>query len=147
MSAQSNVFASQRSQRQSVLAAQRAQRLSAATTKGLITSKTSKALTEARPASVKLWESGMVLGVNAVLIGTAIITLTHLVPYQLRQHDKLKEIRAEESSLSQNIQALEQSYEQNKSPEAAQRVAQQQGNLMPLNHMNVILTEPASKPQ
>jgi hypothetical protein len=143
MSAQSNVFTSQRPQRQSVLAAQRAQRLSAATTKG---STTSKALTEARPDSVKLWESGMVLGVNAVLIGTAIITLTHLVPYQLRQHDKLKEIRAEESSLSQNIQALEQSYEQNKSPEAAQRVAQQQGNLMPPNHMNVILTEPASKP-
>jgi hypothetical protein len=143
MSAQSNVFTSQRSQRQSVLAAQRAQRLSAATKKG---STLSKALTEVRPDSVKLWESGMVLGVNAVLIGTAIITLTHLVPYQLRQHDKLKEIRAEESSLSQNIQALEQSYEQNKSPEAAQRVAQQQGNLMLPNRMNVILTEPASKP-
>lgn len=145
MSAQPDSLASRRSRRPSVLAAQRQQRLAAA--KLPQNPAVPKKLLEARPASAKLWESGMVLGVNAILIGTAVVTLAHLVPYQLRQHAKLKEIRAEESSLSQNIQALEHSYEQNKSPEAAQRVAQQQGNLMPIGRMNVILTEPAVKAQ
>jgi cell division protein FtsB len=130
---------SRKAQRQSALAAQRAQRLSG--------SKAIKTSPEARSASTKLWESGMVLGINAVLISTAIVTLVNLVPHQLTQHAKLKQIRAEESSLAQDIQVLQQNYEQNMSPEAAQRVAQQQGNLMPANRVNVVLTHPATKAQ
>jgi hypothetical protein len=136
MSAQPKSDSSQRSQRQSALAAQRARRLSESSLKSVAPKK----LVEPRPAPTKLWESGMVLGVNVVLISTALVTLTHLVPFQLSQHAKLKEIRAEESSLSQDIRALEQSYAQNQTPEAAQRVAQQQGNLMPINHLSVVLT-------
>lgn len=132
-------------QRQSSLAAQRAERLSGI--KAVQSPSTLAGRAEARLASTKLWESGMVLGVNAVLISTAIVTLAHLVPYQLTQHAKLKEIRAEESTLSLDIQTLKQSYEQNQSPEAAQRVAQQQGNLMPADQVNVVLTHPAAKAQ
>ncbi len=135
MSAQPKSDFSRRSQRQSALAAQRARRLS----EGSL-NVAPKKLVEPRPAPTKLWESGMILGVNVVLISTALVTLTHLVPFQLSQHAKLKEIRAEESSLSQDIKALEQNYAQNQTPEAAQRVAQQQGNLMPLNHLSVVLT-------
>lgn len=135
---------SRKAQRQSALAAQRAQRLSGNATKSLSTSKLSS---DMRSASAKLWESGMVLGINTVLISTAIVTLAHLVPHQLTQHAKLKQIRAEESSLAQDIQTLQQSYEQNMSPEAAQRVAQQQGNLMPANQVNIVLTHPNTKTQ
>jgi hypothetical protein len=131
---------SRKAQRQSALAAQRAQRLS-----GNAKPASAKTSSDVRPASTKLWESGMVLGVNTVLISTAIVTLAHLVPHQLTQHAKLKQIRAEESSLAQDIQTLQQNYEQNMSPEAAQRVAQQQGNLMPANQMNVVLTHPTTK--
>jgi hypothetical protein len=136
---------SRKTQRQSVLAAQRAQRL--AGIKAVKPSSSFKTSLEVRPASTKLWESGMVLGVNTVLISTAIVTLVHLVPHQLTQHAKLKQIRAEESSLAQDIQTLQQNYEQNMSPEAAQRVAQQQGNLMPANQVNVVLTHPSAKAQ
>ncbi len=132
---------SRKAQRQSALAAQRAQRLSGNATK----SASAKTSSDVRPASTKLWESGMVLGVNTVLISTAIVTFAHLVPHQLTQHAKLKQIRAEESSLAQDIQTLQQNYEQNMSPEAAQRVAQQQGNLMPANQVNVVLTHPTTK--
>jgi hypothetical protein len=135
---------SRKAQRQSALAAQRAQRLLGNATK---TSSISKNSADIRPASTKLWESGMVLGVNTVLISTAIVTLSHLVPHQLTQHAKLKQIRAEQSSLAQDIQTLQQNYEQNMSPEAAQRVAQQQGNLMPANQVNVVLTHPTTKTQ
>jgi cell division protein FtsB len=136
---------SRNAQRQSALAAQRTQRLSGM--KAVKSSSALKAAPEARPASTKLWESGMILGVNTVLISTAIVTLAHLVPHQLTQHAKLRQIRAEESSLSQDIQQLKQNYEQNLSPEAAQRVAQQQGNLMPADQVTVVLTNPASKAQ
>ena len=135
MSAQPKVFdSSQRSQRLAALAAQRSRRL-AVSKKSAISTKA-----EPRPVPTKLWESGMILGVNVVLISTALVTLTHLVPFQLNQHAKLKEIRAEESSLAQDIKALEESYERNQTPEAAQRIAQQQGNLMPINHLSVVLT-------
>ncbi len=136
---------SRQAQRQSTLAAQRAQRLSGG--KASKPSSSFKAASEVTSAPTKLWESGMVIGVNTILIGTAIATLAHLVPHQLTQHAKLKQIRAEESSLAQDIQTLQQNYEQNMSPEAAQRVAQQQGNLMPANQVNVVLTHPSAKAQ
>jgi hypothetical protein len=135
---------SRRSQRQSALTAQRERRLSAASQKAADRSKISL---EVSPVPTKLWESGMALGINLVLISTAIVTLTHLLPYQLTQHAKLKEIRAEESNLSQDIQTLEQSYKQNQTPDAAQRIAQQQGNLMPVGRLSVVLTQPLSTAQ
>jgi cell division protein ZapA (FtsZ GTPase activity inhibitor) len=140
-----SVPSSRKAQRQSALATQRAQRLSGI--KAAKPSSSFKAASAVRPASAKLWESGMVIGVNTVLISTAIVTLAHLVPHQLTQHAKLKQIRTEESSLAQNIQTLQQNYEQNMSPEAAQRVAQQQGNLMPADQVSVVLTHPSAKAQ
>lgn len=136
---------SRRARRQSSLAAQRAKRL--AEGEAIKSLAARPVQPEARLASTKLWESGMVLGVNVVLIGTAITTLMHLVPFQLAQQTKLKEIRAEESNLAKDVQMLKQSYELNQSSEGAQRVAQQQGNLIPPNQVNVIVMPPNSAQQ
>lgn len=85
----------------------------------------------------RVWESGLVLGMNAVLIGTAIVTLANLVPYQLTQREKLKEISREESQVAQSLQELQETYKRSQSPETAQRIAQEQGSLMKADQLKV----------
>jgi Pyruvate/2-oxoacid:ferredoxin oxidoreductase gamma subunit len=85
----------------------------------------------------RVWESGLILGMNVVLIGTALVTLANLVPNQLTQRAKLKEISREESQVAQNLQALQQTYQRGQSPEMAQRIAQEQGSLMRADQLKV----------
>jgi hypothetical protein len=94
-----------------------------------------------------LWESSAILGVNVLLLGTAIVTLVNLIPNQMTQQAKLQELRAEESSISKNLQQLKQDYERNQTPEMAQRIAQEQGNLLRANQKQVILITPTQKVQ
>ena len=85
----------------------------------------------------RVWESGLVLGMNAVLISTALVTLAQLVPYQLTQREKLKEISREESQVAQSLQDLQETYKRSQSPETAQRIAQEQGSLMRADQLKV----------
>jgi lipid A disaccharide synthetase len=85
----------------------------------------------------RVWESGLILGMNVVLIGTALVTLANLVPNQLTQREKLKEISHEESQVAQNLQELQQTYQRSQSPETAQRIAQEQGSLMRADQLKV----------
>jgi hypothetical protein len=98
-------------------------------------SKTAASSADDRKA--RIWESGLVLGMNAVLISTAVVTLANLVPYQLTQREKLKEISREESQVAQNLQTLQETYKRSQSPETAQRIAQEQGSLMKANQLKV----------
>ncbi len=93
--------------------------------------------TSAHDHKARVWESGLVLGMNAVLIGTAIVTLANLVPYQLTQREKLKEISREESQVAQSLQELQETYKRSQSPETAQRIAQEQGSLMKADQLKV----------
>jgi hypothetical protein len=95
----------------------------------------------------QFWESGVMLGMNILLMGTAIVTLAHLIPYQMTQQAKLQELRSEESNMAQNLEDLRQEYEQSKSPEVAQRIAQEQGNLMRANQKRVFLIPAGQKIQ
>jgi hypothetical protein len=94
-------------------------------------------VTSAHDHKARVWESGLVLGMNAVLIGTAIVTLANLVPYQLTQREKLKEISREESQVAQSLQELQETYKRSQSPETAQRIAQEQGSLMKADQLKV----------
>jgi hypothetical protein len=95
----------------------------------------------------QFWESGVMLGMNILLMGTAIVTLAHLIPYQMTQQAKLQELRSEESNMAQSLQDLKQEYERSKSPEVAQRIAQEQGNLMRANQKRVFLIPAGQKVQ
>lgn len=86
------------------------------------------------------------LGMNILLMGTAIVTLAHLIPYQMTQQAKLQELRSEESNMAQTLENLKKEYELSQSPEVAQRIAQEQGNLMRANYKRVF-TIPAQKVQ
>jgi hypothetical protein len=94
----------------------------------------------------RFWESGVMLGMNILLMGTAIVTLAHLIPYQMTQQAKLQELRSEESNMAQTLANLKKEYELSQSPEIAQRIAQEQGNLMRANYKRVF-TIPAQKIQ
>ncbi len=87
------------------------------------------------------------LGMNILMMGTAIATLAHLIPHQMTQQAKLQELRFEESSMAQNLKDLKQEYEQSKSPEMAQRIAQEQGNLMRANQKRVFYIPSGQKVQ
>jgi hypothetical protein len=93
----------------------------------------------AQPTSQRVhsWESGLILGMNAVLMGTALVTLVQLIPFQITQQAKLKEIRAEEAQVRQNLQRLKQDYQRGQSPESALRIAEDQGNLMKANRKQI----------
>jgi hypothetical protein len=95
----------------------------------------------------QFWESGVMLGMNILLMGTAIVTLAHLIPNQMTQQAKLQELRSEESNMAQNLENLKQEYERSKSPEVAQRIAQEQGNLMRANQKRVFLIPAGQKVQ
>jgi hypothetical protein len=92
-----------------------------------------------RPTSQRahLWESGLILGMNTVLISTALVTLAQLIPFQLTQQAKLKEISAEQTQVKQNLQRLKQDYQRGQSPESALRIAEDQGNLMKANRKQI----------
>lgn len=87
--------------------------------------------------STNLWESGFILGMNLLLMGTAVVTLAHLVPHQFSQQAKLQELRQEKSQVAQNLQTLKQDYIRGQSPAEAKRIAEDQGNLMQPNRMQV----------
>jgi hypothetical protein len=103
-------------------------------------------LTKNHPRA-QLWESGVMLGMNILLMGTAITTLAHLIPHQMTQQAKLQELRSEESHMAQNLENLKQDYERSKSPEMAQRIAQEQGNLMRVNQKRVLWIPSGQKVQ
>jgi hypothetical protein len=103
-------------------------------------------LTKDHPRA-QFWESGVMLGMNILLMGTAIVTLTHLIPNQMTQQAKLQELRSEESNMAQSLKDLKQEYERSKSPEVAQRIAQEQGNLMRANQKRVFLIPAGQKVQ
>ncbi|MGB8700570.1 MAG: hypothetical protein WCD18_14230 [Thermosynechococcaceae cyanobacterium] len=93
--------------------------------------------------SAKLWESGTIVGVNVLLIGTALVTLAHLVPDQLAQWSKLKELKMEQSQVARTVTDLQQDFKRSQSPDAVQRIAQEQGNLIPANQKSVYLMPPS----
>lgn len=117
--------------------AQLSQRRQSSQTQNRLDKERSKTAFSADDHRARVWESGLVLGMNAVLIGTAIVTLANLVPYQLTQREKLKEISREESQVAQNLQELQDAYKRSQSPETAQRIAQEQGSLMRADQLKV----------
>jgi cytoskeletal protein RodZ len=116
--------------------AQLSQRRQSPKTQNGVDKERSKAAS-ANDHKARIWESGLVLGMNAVLISTALVTLAQLVPYQLTQREKLKEINREESQVAQNLQELQETFKRSQSPETAQRIAQEQGSLMRADQLKV----------
>ena len=86
-------------------------------------------------------EAMTVLGVNALLIGVGIYTLTQLVPYQLMQQAKLREMNTELNRVSNQVQQLQQSYQRSHATQGAKRIAEKQGHLIPTTRKGIVWVE------
>lgn len=75
-------------------------------------------------------EATTVLGFNALLIGVGLYTLTQLVPHQLTQQAKLREMHLEVNRVSDHIHQLEQSYARSLTASGTARVVEEQGHLI-----------------
>jgi hypothetical protein len=100
-----------------------------------------------RHTSQIIFESTAILGVNLVLIGTAVFTLANLIPQQLTQNQKLQEVRLEEVQVANQIQDLNQAHERSQDPQVQRRIAEEQGSFMRADKQQVVLMNSAKKVQ
>jgi cell division protein FtsB len=74
-------------------------------------------------------ETVFIVGINSLLIGVGIYTLSNLLPHQLAQHQKLQAIRAEAAETNLRIEQLKSDYKSSFSARERQRIAEEQGYL------------------
>ncbi|MGB7413829.1 MAG: hypothetical protein WA902_06445 [Thermosynechococcaceae cyanobacterium] len=74
-------------------------------------------------------ETIFVVGINSLLIGVGIYTLSNLLPHQLAQHQKLQAIRVETAETNSRVEQLKNDYKNSFSPRERQRIAEEQGYL------------------
>ena len=94
-----------------------------------------------------IFESTTILGVNLVLIGTAIFTLANLLPQQLTRNQKLQEVRSEEAQASNRIDELNQGLQRSQDPRVERRIAEENGSFMRSDKQQVVLMKPTKQVQ
>ncbi|WP_235107147.1 MULTISPECIES: hypothetical protein [Acaryochloris] len=87
-------------------------------------------------------ETATILGVNVLLIGTCLYTLSNMLPHQLTQEAKLQEIKGEVSRTSAQVEALKHSHEQSLVPEVSRRMSEEHGHLIRKNKRNLVWIKP-----
>lgn len=87
-------------------------------------------------------EAATVLGINVVLIGGCLFTLSSMLPQQLTQQAKLREIRGEVSQTSEHVDQLKQSHDRSLIPEMSRRISEEQGYLIRKNKRNLVWLKP-----
>lgn len=102
-----------------------------------------RVLAQQRAVYSKVKESAIVLSANAVLATFAIVGLSKLIPYYQDQASKLQALQAEVKAAQARVQKLQESYERDRNPQSFNRVAREDGNLIPKNQQPVILVQPS----
>lgn len=92
----------------------------------------------------QLLEASTILGVNLLLSIAAIVSLCQLIPYQLAQVQKLKEMRAEVSRTENRVNRLKSQLQQNLDPKQTSRIVEEQSNLIEVQQMKVVWVKPKS---
>jgi|GEM_PF-3359454 len=90
-------------------------------------------------------ETATVLGVNVILIGTCLYTLSHMLPHQLTQQAKLQEIKGEVSRTTEQIEQLKRAHERSLTPEVSRRISEEQGHLIRKNKRNLVWIKPTER--
>jgi len=90
----------------------------------------------------QLLEASTILGVNLLLSIAAIVSLCQLIPYQLAQVQKLKEMRAEVSRTENRVNRLKSQLHQNLDPKQTSRIVEEQSNLIEVQQMKVVWVKP-----
>lgn len=88
------------------------------------------------------WEAGAKIAVNLILLAFALGAIAKLVPYQLSQLQKLHALEAEVAQLAARVKELQLEQERDRQPQARQRIAQEEANLIAANQRRIIWIKP-----
>lgn len=88
------------------------------------------------------WEAGAKIAVNLILLAFALGAIAKLVPYQLSQLQKLHALEAEVAQLEARVKELQLEQERDRQPQARQRIAQEEANLIAANQRRIIWVQP-----
>lgn len=97
------------------------------------------------PTPTPIWESGTKLSINLLIIGTAVVTLFNLMPDQLTQRSKLKQLRAEENLMKEQVESLQNYYQRSQDQDVAQKIAEEHGYLVRPSQQQIILIDNQQK--
>jgi len=93
----------------------------------------------------QLLEASTILGVNLLLSIAAIISLCQLIPYQLAQMQKLKEMRAEVSRTENRVNRIKAQLQQNLDPKQTSRIVEEQSNLIEAQQLKIVWVKPQAE--
>lgn len=93
------------------------------------------------------WEAGAKIAVNLILLAFALGAIAKLVPYQLSQLQKLHALEAEVAQLEARVKELQLEQERDRQPQARQRIAQEEANLIAANQRRIIWVQPKNPKQ
>ncbi|MFN4279362.1 hypothetical protein [Thermosynechococcus sp.] len=93
------------------------------------------------------WEAAAKITVNLVLLAFGLGAIAKLVPYQLTQLQKLHALEAEVAQLEARVQELQRELERDRRPQARQRIAQEEANLIAANQRRIIWVQPKNPKQ
>lgn len=88
------------------------------------------------------WEAGAKITVNLVLLAFALGAIAKLVPYQRSQLQKLHALEAEVGQLEARVKELQLKQERDRQPQARQRIAKEEANLIAANQRRIIWVHP-----
>ncbi|URR35310.1 hypothetical protein NBE99_11800 [Thermosynechococcus sp. HN-54] len=101
----------------------------------------------ARKIPAIAWEASAKIAVNLLLLAFALGAIAKLVPYQLSQLQKLHALEAEVTKLEERVKALQREQERDRQPQARQRIAQEEANLIAANQRRIIWVQPQNPKQ
>ncbi len=84
-------------------------------------------------------ESLTMIVINSCLLGMTVYAIVHLIPHQLSQSAKLRDIKIEREKTAQHVAELKQEYQRSLQPEEAIRIAEEQGHLISQKKQRIFL--------
>jgi cell division protein FtsL len=81
------------------------------------------------------------VAVNGLLSTAAVVALVNLLPYQLSQQAKLREVRSEVQQTETQINQLQAEFSDSFDPQQAKQVMQEQSGRVDPNQRQIVLVE------
>lgn len=80
--------------------------------------------------------------INGGIIAAGLVALSQLVPYYLSQREKLTNLEAAQKEAQARVNQLKANYQQDSQPQALERIAQEEANLIRPNQRRIVWVKP-----
>ena len=93
-----------------------------------------------RSYQIMALETTVKIGVNLAISAAAVSALSQLLPHHWSGQDKLREMRTEVKTTQKRVDKLREEFNNTFDSGQAKSIMQQQGNRIPLNQKQIVLT-------